>query len=146
MRLFIIAFVLFFASLVYAQSPKPSIAPSPAPSEVATFVIAPDPAVVAPPTWLVQALDVAYKFPMVGPLAAKAAQWLGVILSILTILAGAAIGVIRALSTVLSAASLAPIAQKIASMEGSKVVYWLKFFSAFNAPKPVVVPVDQPKQ
>lgn len=92
-------------------------------------------AVELPPEWLVNLLQMLHDMPLVGPYVAKAVQWLGVIVTIITSFTAAIWVSIRALSTVLSVAGLLAFADKLKAFENGKIMYWLKYFSAFNAPK-----------
>lgn len=87
------------------------------------------------PKWLVSAMDTVAAVPVVGLVVVEVAKWLGVISSVLTILVTAILGILKVLSLVLPAARLANIAIWLAAAESSKVMYWLKFFSMYNATK-----------
>lgn len=87
------------------------------------------------PEWLESAMLAVSSIPVVGPVVVEIAKWLGVISSILTILVSAILALIKVLGLVLPAARLASIALWVAKLEGSAVMYWLKFFSMYNAKK-----------
>lgn len=98
-------------------------------------------AVQAPPEWLVNMLQSLHDLPIVGPFMAKAVQWLGVIVTIITSFVGFVWVSIRALSTVLNVAGLLAFADKLKAFEQGKIMYYLKYFSMFNAKKPDQVKV-----
>lgn len=88
-----------------------------------------------PPEWLQDALLQAKNIPFIGPYLVKIMQWLGVIVSIITGLFAFLWAALRSLQVVASAAQLAGLAEKLAAAENSKVMYYLKALSAFNAQK-----------
>jgi hypothetical protein len=117
-------FALLFCSFCLAQdvSSAPAVVPI-------------DPLFV-PPVWLESVLMTMKGMPIFGPYIVKGMQWMGVILSVLTALTGALIVILRALSKVLNMAQLFTLVAKVENFEkNSMVVYWLKYFSAFNAPE-----------
>lgn len=144
---------LFLTALILpamALAAEQAAAPQPAPAEVIAAL--PDEApVVAPkvteaPEWLVKAMDVVSSVPVVGPVVVEVAKWLGVIASILTILVTAILAAIKALSLVLPAVRLASLAAWLVKLEGSTVMFWLKFFSMYNAKREEKKADSQPKQ
>lgn len=88
-----------------------------------------------PPVWLQDALLSAKSLPVIGPFLVKAMQWLGVIVSLLTALFAFLWSVLRALQLVLDAGKLYEASNKLAALENSKFMYYLKALSAFNAQK-----------
>ena len=88
-----------------------------------------------PPTWLQDALLQAKSIPVVGPYIVKGMQWLGVIVSLLTGLFAFLWMALRSLQGLASAAKLQGLAEKLAALENSKAMYYLKAMSAFNAQK-----------
>lgn len=92
-------------------------------------------AIETPPEWLVQVLSVIGSAPVIGPALVKIVQWLGVIGTVLTILAGSALGILKSLEIVLNAAKTQELALKVASLKESKILYYLKYFSFMNAQK-----------
>lgn len=131
MKALLISIILFASVLSFAQDA--TIMPSPSPMPV---VVESAPQVIeAPPEWLVKSLSYIYEIPFVGPYAAKGAQWLGVIVVIITSFTGATLVSLRALTTVLTLSSLVVWADKVYAFENSKIIYWLKYFSMFNAQK-----------
>lgn len=85
--------------------------------------------IVVPPEWLLNALDMLYSLPVLGPIVVVAVQWGGVIAMILTSLVGFLLTVLKALSKVLELAQLVKYADMIKKFEASKVMYWLRAFS-----------------
>jgi hypothetical protein len=88
-----------------------------------------------PPAWIGTALAIISSLPVVGPYVAIAAQWLGVVASVMTLLVTALVGILKALSLVLKAAKMADLAVKISALLDHPVMYWLKYFSMYNAKK-----------
>lgn len=90
----------------------------------------------APPAF-VQDLVVAIKsLPVLGPIAVKVLNWLTVFFTIISGLCAFLLVVLKSLSGVANIASLAGFAEKIQAFQDSKIIYWLKYFSIFNAKKP----------
>lgn len=149
MKSLLIVYSLLFSLILFAQEPAKVVGPQPAPiaAEVAASVevnkdvepqIPPlmvQDEVLVPPAWLQTVIVSIKSMPLVGPYVVIGLQWLGVLLSILTALCAFALAVLKALSVVLNAAQMAELALKIKALEKSKVMYWLKYLSAFNAPK-----------
>lgn len=151
MKSLVIIYSLLFSLILFAQDPAKVAGPQ-QPSQVAAEIkkeaaaadadiepqenplVVPD-EIFVPPSWLQTVVLSVKSMPLVGPYVVMGLQWLGVLLSILTALCAFALAVLKALSTVLSAAQMAEIALKIKALEKSKVMYWLKYLSAFNAPK-----------
>lgn len=122
-------------------SPAPSASPiavssaqSPAPPMVQGVVAVAEPA--APPSWAQDLMVSAQKLPIVGPIVSKALLYVGILGSILTMLCGFLMAALSALSGTLQYAGLASAVQKIADFQNGKFMYYLKFFSLFNAKKP----------
>lgn len=88
-----------------------------------------------PPEWLQDALLNAKNIPVVGPFLVTAMKWLGVLVSVITALFAFLWALLRAGQVVLSAAKMAELAEKLALLENSKLMYYLKAFSMFNAQK-----------
>lgn len=93
--------------------------------------------ILVPPNWLQDMIITIKKLPVIGPVLTVALQWLGVIATILTALVAFLLVSIRALTTVLTSLKLVELAEKIVTFQNSKIVYWLKYISMFNAQKPV---------
>jgi hypothetical protein len=134
MKLLFISFCILFSVAAFGQSPSPLASPPPV-AVVAVVEEEKPPVVEAPPEWLVKSLTYIYEIPVVGPYASKGAQWLGVVVVILTSFTTAILVSLRALSTVLSLAGILTAVTAIQGFENSKVMYWLKYFSMFNAQK-----------
>jgi hypothetical protein len=114
---------------VASPAPAPAVeavAPMPETAPVATHL---------PPAWLEKVLDVAVSVPVVGPVVVEVLKWVGVISSILTAIVTAALGLIWSLSRALKLAKLVDLAVKIEALAASPVMYWLRFFSMYNAKK-----------
>lgn len=88
-----------------------------------------------PPEWLQDALLNAKSIPVIGPFMVNAMKWLGVLVSVITALFAFLWALLRAGQVVLSAAKMAELAEKLAMLENSKLMYYLKAFSMFNAQK-----------
>jgi len=88
-----------------------------------------------PPQWLEKAMDVVSSLPFVGPYIVEIAKWLGVIASLLTILVTAVLGSLKVLSAALNLAKLADLALKVNKLANGPIMYWLSFFSMYNAKK-----------
>ena len=125
--------VAIAGSFLYAVEP----APAPAAVVAAMPEEAPvvQPSVTEAPEWLVKALELVSSVPVVGSVVVEVAKWLGVISSILTILVTGILGILRVLALVLPAVKLANLVALVVALENSKVMYWLKFFSLYNAQK-----------
>jgi|GEM_PF-5277134 len=126
MKQLILAMILMTGFMAFAQAPD--VAPT-----MVVSASAPADDVLMPPAWLATALKTIESMPIIGPVAVEVFKWLGVIASIATALVTFLVAVIRALSVVLSAARMLALANMIAAFESSKIMYWLKFFSIYNA-------------
>lgn len=141
-------------SISYAGAPAVAEAVNPAPQE-APKVEAPPAAPVAqeqiktveevklevkdeafvPPVWIQDALLTAKSLPVIGPILVKVFQWLGVLASIMTALFIFLWTVLASLEKVLGAAKMTALAEKLAALQNSKFMYYLKALSVFNAQK-----------
>jgi hypothetical protein len=90
----------------------------------------------APPAWAQDVMVAAQKLPVVGPFISKALLILGIVAAILTALAGFLISAIQALKGVFTWAGLTDAANVLVVFQSGRFMYWLKFFSMFNAKKP----------
>lgn len=155
----------FLASTAYAQkaitikAPAKSAAVEPsapvAPPVVTPLVVdesAPVPVTVkdesaAPPVWMQDAVVSVKKLPYIGPFVVKAAQAIAVLFSVLTALCAFLLVLLKALAGFSSLANLAKFADKVETFQNSKIMFYLKYLSAFNAQKPVKseVPSEIPK-
>jgi len=113
----------------------PVVAPIPPPKSIDEIKLTVKDEVMVPPEWLQNALISAKSLPYVGPFLVVALQWLGMIASILTALFAFLWALLKALESVASLAKLAPLAEKLAALQNSKLMYYLKAMSVFNAQK-----------
>lgn len=125
------------AQAAQAAQPAPAAAP-----QVVVVTPAPAPAVVAvpepaaPPQWATDLLLNVSKLPVIGPYVSKALLWLGILAAILTTLVAAALSILATLKGGFSAAGLDNAVKAVESFKNSKVMYYLTYFSNFNAQKP----------
>lgn len=102
---------------------------------VATPTVAvPQPA--APPAWAQEIMVSAEKLPIVGPVVSKVLLWSGIVAGILTTLVAALLSIVNTLMGVANLSGLNTVATALAKFRDGKIMYWLKFFSLFNAKKP----------
>lgn len=141
MKLFLILGLGIFSSLTFAQD-QGAVVPvegvtvntvEVAPKEIPQVIVS-EPA--APPKWAEEILVKAQDFPVVGPYVAKGIYYAGVVSSLLTALVAFLLAALKALSGVLSVAGAASFSEKIKALQDSKLMFWLKYFSMFNAKKP----------
>lgn len=90
-----------------------------------------------PPTWLQDMMLVIKGLPIVGPYVVEALKWVGVATVIISAMTGAVLTVLKALQGALHLAKLDAMAEKVKAFENSKFIFWLKYFSNFNAQKSV---------
>lgn len=90
--------------------------------------------IFVPPHWIQDVLLLVKSLPVVGPYVVEALKWVGVVTVILTSLTGAILASLKALQGALKLAKLDDLAAKLAAFEQSKFIFWLKYFSSFNAP------------
>lgn len=138
----------------YAQMPVPA-SPTPAPLSTLTPLPSPAPAQpvpaaspagsalaadpdIQPPSWVLGVLEAAKSLPVVGPIVTKVAIYLGVLCSILTALVCFLLTSLKAVSGVANIAGLAEFTTKLESFKTGPIMYWLKYFSMYNAQKPAV--------
>lgn len=123
------------AAAVQAQAtvPAPAAIVAPATPSAPALVAVPEPA--APPSWATDLLVQVSKFPVIGPYVSKALLWLGILAALLTTLVGAALSILATLKTGLNAAGLDNAALAITNFKNSKFMYYLVYFSNFNAQK-----------
>lgn len=119
----------------------PVVAPAVVAAPAATVVV-PTPVaaqnvveVEPPATWVVDALKVVQGLPIVGPIVSKVLQWAAVIGTIISALVMFLLISIRALGSVLNLGGLVSAAAALEAFKTGKVMYWLKYFSFFNAKK-----------
>lgn len=101
---------------------------------VSPSVLVAEPA--APPVWAQEVMVSAQKLPYLGPVIAKVLLYLGIATSILTMLVTFLLCSITALSGGATFLGLTGVANWLVAFRDGKFMYWLKFFSNFNAKKP----------
>ena len=125
MRFFLLFAVLFFAlSVVFAQDA--TLAPDPDWVPV-------DP-IFVPPEWFESFLLMLKSLPTIGPVIVKASQWFGVLVTVTTSLTVAVISLVNGAAAIANKLGKPEISKKIEE-KAAKIIYWLKYVSAFNAPK-----------
>lgn len=112
-------------------------APAPTPIPVGT---PPGPAVAvaepaAPPPWAQDLVMAAEKLPYVGPIISKVLLYAGIIGSIMTAVVVCLTSILNLLIGAFNLAKLMNVANAVAAFKDGKIMYWLKFFSFFNAKK-----------
>ena len=125
------------AAAVQAQAavPAPSAIVAPATPQTPALIAIPEPA--APPSWATDLLTNVAKFPVIGPYLSKALLYLGILAAILTTLVGAALSILATLKSGFDAAGLDKAADAITNFKNGKFMYYLVYFSNFNAKKPI---------
>jgi hypothetical protein len=139
-------------------APTPVVAPTPAPAPIQAkapmtgdSTEAVQPVVIkdvdmAPPTWMQDIMVSIKKLPYIGPIITKAIQWVCVLFTILTALCGFILLVLKSLAGISTLGNLQHLADVVENFQNGKIMYWLKYASAFNAKKVVVVQGAQPDQ
>lgn len=89
----------------------------------------------APPKWAEDLIMKLQSMPVVGPYVSKIMVYLGILCAILTGLLAFLLTSLTALSGVLNFAGLTDAVKAIEDFKSSKFMYWLKYFSMFNAKK-----------
>lgn len=117
-----------------AASQTPQVTVQSAAVHADAAVVVPEPA--APPQWATDVLMTAAKLPIVGPYVSKALLYFGILAALISSLVGFLLGAVVILQKGFSAAGLANFAAVLAAFRDGKIMYWLKFFSNFNAQKP----------
>lgn len=115
-----------------AQAAVPGVAVNIAPSPVVSV-----PAPAAPPQWASDLLMKVAQLPGVGPYLSKAILYLGILAAILTTLAAAALSIIGTLKGGFNLAGLDSASAAVQAFRDGKIMYWLTYFSNFNAKKPL---------
>jgi len=128
-----------FTMCLWGQSPDPMSIPPPPPPAAATSqpVVAPDPHAL--PEWLAKAIDTVEEVPIVGPYVSTAMKWVGLVAAVMTTVVTGLLGLILGLSSILKLAKLETWAASLQALTNGPVMYWLKFFSMYNAAKPTAV-------
>lgn len=124
----------FVSSAVFAEAgptAPPAAVSSPVPTVPSVTVAEP----AAPPEWAQEIIVAAEKLPVIGPVVSKALLWCGILAGILTTLTAALLTVISTLMGVANLSGLVRVATALTAFRDGKVMYWLKFFSMFNAKK-----------
>ncbi|MDH4163340.1 MAG: hypothetical protein OEW15_11725 [Nitrospirota bacterium] len=123
------------ASAVQAQvaSSQVPVTVQPAVADAPAAVVVPEPA--APPEWATEVLLSVSKLPVIGPYVSKALLYLGILAALLTTLVGAALSILATLKTGFNWAGLDKASAAIEAFRNGKIVYWLTYFSNFNAKK-----------
>lgn len=117
----ILLLITFFSLAVFAQDAASPVLDSTA--------------VETPPEWLVEILNTIQSLPIVGPYLVVILQWLGVVFTIVTTFTLAIITSVRALMTVAKWQQLFTVVAALENFQKGKIMYWLKYFSMFNAKK-----------
>lgn len=123
------------ASAVAVPAGQPVVVPagvSLAPSQAAVAV----PAVSAPPAWATVILTTVANLPVVGPYVSQLLLWLGILAAILTTLVGAVLTILASLKGAFKWAGLDTAVAAITAFQAGPIMYWLTYFSNFNAKKP----------
>lgn len=115
-----------------ASAPAPVMTPVPPGTSLPAVAVA-EPS--APPQWAQELIVVAEKLPVVGPFVAKALLWTGIISGILTTIVGALVACIQLLLGVFNVAGFVSAGNALVAFRDGKIMYWLKYFSMFNAKK-----------
>lgn len=132
----LILFSFFILNLAYAQeSAQPTTEVVVSSSTVGSVEESP---IETPPQWLVEALKMVAKLPMIGPILTKIFQWAGVLSVVLTLLVAFLLGIVKALKAVMSfSPKWESWVQWLEAFEHGQFMYYLKFLSMFNAKQPV---------
>lgn len=119
---------------VQAASQPQAVAPSTIATPAPALVAVPEPA--APPQWAIDVLMSAAKLPIIGPYVSKALLYAGILAALLTSLVAFLLGAVALLSQAFGWAGLTNFSNALAAFKGSQFMYWLTYFSNFNAKKP----------
>lgn len=88
---------------------------------------------VAPPAWMQDLFVTIKSLPGIGPIVVKVLNWLGVISSIMTALVAFLLVAIKALGGISNMTGLTNTAKALQEFQNSKIFYYLKYLSIFNA-------------
>lgn len=102
-----------------------------------TFAQAAIDPIFIPPTWLQDLLLAVKSLPVVGPYVVEFFKWVGVASVVLTSICAALIASLKVLGAALKLAKLEALAAQVETFQNSKVVFYLKYLSNFNAQKVV---------
>lgn len=139
---FLTVLVLSLYSSAQIMTPAPSASPGTALSGTPQATPTPTPGMIAvaepsaPPLWLQDLIVSAQSFPIVGPYLTKVMMYVGVIGSILTALVAFLLTGISILSGIANFSGLAGIATALTNFKNGPIMYWITYFSNFNAKKP----------
>jgi hypothetical protein len=145
MKFLIIFAIMMMSVLVFAQDPSQGVV-QPAVA-IATPIPTPAPATsvtpLAPPDFVVKLLTFVQGLPVVGPIVSKIVQYAAILGSLLTLLVAFLLSVLKIVAPLMSAVSADGVAAFLTAQQNSKWMYWLKYFSFFNAktPPPPAPPV-----
>lgn len=103
---------------------------------VSESLVVKDPSLV-PPIWFQDLIISAEGLPTIGPIVVKALQWGSILITLLTAICGCFIVICKSLSGIANFSNLSNLAQSVETFENGKIMYYLKFLSAFNAQKPL---------
>lgn len=131
--------VLFVGVLAFGQEAVQAVAGS---VGVPASTLTVEPVVVSSamhevPAWLDKILAILSGLPVVGPVVVEILKYLGVFAVVITSFTAFLMASVRALVAGFNVAKLVELAAKLKAFEDSKVMYYLKYFSLFNAPKKV---------
>ena len=126
MKLFLVA-LMFLPILALAQTP----AASPIQSSVQAEQLDIDPI----PQGVVDTLSAIENLPYIGPVVSKIILWVGIFTTLMTLLASFVLGGIKAIGPVLANQKSQDVEAFVQKLLDSKVVYYLKYFSMYNAQK-----------
>ena len=122
---------------VPAVSQTTIVEPAPAVVAPAPVAVVPVAAPAAPPAWIQSLLTVVSNLPIIGPYASKAMLYVGMLSLVLTSLVAFLLGLMSTLSAAFgSIPALQSISAWIEEFKDGQFMYWLKYFSNFNAQKP----------
>lgn len=143
MNALVTMFFVFLSAACFAQTPVPQVPVAATPPPIAVSVSAPTTssqvAVAEPaalPQWAQEILVVAEKLPVVGPLVSKILLYAGIFAVLLTSLVAFLSGLLATLSGVFNFTGLTKASAALADFKNGKIMYWITYFSNFNAQKP----------
>lgn len=90
----------------------------------------------APPAWAQDLIVLLEKIPVVGPFIAKTVLYLGIVSATLTTIVGTLLTILNSIMALLTFFERPDVASIVARFRDGKIMYWLRFFSIFNAKKP----------
>lgn len=135
--IFAAAMIFLGATKLHAEDLIVSLAPvseamssqALSPSELATIDA------LVPPAWLLEVMHKIESVPVIGPVAIDVFKWLGVVAAVMTALVTCLLSITRALVFAGRIQGMAPLMAWAMKLEKGKVMYWLKYFSVYNAKK-----------